>query len=229
MSTAARTAAVLIAALLLLPACGEEAPDTATDARGATGEGGVAGGAERQAPPLSLRLPVTELHEEAPLASIFTTRIMQERRGMESHVALAVWADGLLIWDAADPGEEEARYLKAQLDPADVQAALDRMAEQGVFLDPPLEEKYFGRSASFRTLVVAAGEDRRAQMHSWHELLESGEIRNVLSTNMLAGSPDSERYRQFLARWEAGKDALLGLAPDAGEPVEPDFSVESID
>ena len=137
---------------------------------------------------------------------------------------VSVWGDGTIVW-SSDHLKGGPPYLTAQVDPNDVSATLDRLAEIGVFELPQLNRARLGPDSQFTTLLVRTG-GKELEMDSWHELYESNG--KVVATDrgltgldgkklLLALTEQPADYLHYRMTWLELRLSAANLIPKAGE------------
>jgi imidazolonepropionase-like amidohydrolase/ABC-type multidrug transport system permease subunit len=123
------------------------------------------------------------------------------------------------VTDAAEVGSSSIEHGSVRDEVPD--AVLDRMARQGVFLDPTLAvaeayQQYFSGRAEALSNSLAQQVVTATMMKSTREFLASGRGANEAKAALFAGALERARS-ELLRAWKAGVPLVMGS--DAGNPL----------
>ena len=142
----------------------------------------------------------------------------------ESTLILAIRKDGQAIW-SENRINGGGQYRIGQVEPKKVEALLERLNQDGLFVDKDLLRGHFGPDSSFTTILVESGK-QKVKMQSWHELAEAnGGIATEIG---LVGGKDSRlavlkksssKYLHYRLVWSELRVQLSDLLPADSRPL----------
>lgn len=138
---------------------------------------------------------------------------------------VVIWPDGRIIWSHKQ-ADGTFVFLSGHVQPARVQALLDRFEHEGVFDEKAFRHSYYGPDSFFTTIRLQSG-TQHTRLESWHEdywqhakaAASSGE-----ATPSKEGQPreqviphDETEDQRFLRIWDEVRAAVDALIPAQGD------------
>ena len=164
-----------------------------------------------------------------PVAAVWYQSSRPVDPGGESRrLIVGVWADGRVVWsdDGATGGKP---YRTARIARDRVDQLLTDLGAAKFFGEA--RKVNFGPDASYTVLAAERGADRQ-WLGSWHEPPRGSKGRSVVTERGIVPVPPGEKppepspdYRRYLGVWAKSRQAIEGVVPEAGEPLEEELDV----
>ena len=140
---------------------------------------------------------------------------------------MAAWPDGKLVW-SQDQTKGGPPFQFAQIDPATIQAMLNRFEKEAVFKKGGPRRSWFGPDSSYHSIWLKSGE-QHTKIQTWHELFEvnpkliaiNGGITSLNGQNREEViQADTKEFQAFRKLWTDLRTSISALIPKEGKPYD---------